>query len=268
MFAMGLTLCFIVFKVPWFAHAVLVMLGAFFAYYLCFWGLNFWTAMAISMGLCALIAALIERTVVRKLYTVPHAQLLVAVFAIYMIVQYGAVAAWGVHPRAAPSFLPLIIKFAGFRVPAEHVIVLVFGAIAIFVVFLFLRKTKIGKAIRATSQDSDTASILGINVNSMRSIVFVLSGIFAGTAGSFLVALYKVDPFIADYIIMKTFIVITLGGFGSVLGAIVGGYTVGIVECLIVGYISSDLRDPILFFAIIVFLLIRPTGVFGVERRR
>jgi len=268
LFAMGLTLPFIVFRVPWFTHAALVMYGGFFTYISCvLWGLNFWLAMAIAAGCCALIAVVLERGVLHYLYDMPHAQLLVVIFGLYTVLQFTAIAAWGVESKSVSNFAPGMIILGGTRIPVSNLIVLVFGLVAIFMVHYFLKKTKLGKAIRATSQDYGTASILGINVNRVRTIVFLITGIFAGLAGAFLVSLFKVDPFMADYVIMKVFIVIVLGGFGSILGTIAGGYIVGMLESLIAGYISSQLRDPILFSIVILILLVRPTGLFAKEKR-
>jgi branched-chain amino acid transport system permease protein len=267
--ALGLVLPFAVFKIPWFTHATMVMLGGFITYSsLFFLGLDLFVAIIISIVGCVVVISVIEKFVMRSLYGIPHFQFFVSIFGFYMIIQYSALAIWGIFPRLPPPFLMRSIEFGPIRISLMFLIVLIVSVFVMLTIFYFLKKTKLGKAIRATSQNSDTANILGINIDRIRLIVFIISGILAGLAGSFLFLLYRVDPFVADYVIMKVFIVMILGGMGSLIGTIIAGFAVGISEVFIVAYVTSAFGDAILFMVVIAFLLIKPTGIYKTERRR
>jgi len=268
LFALGLVATYFVLKVPWFAHATLILLGGYFTYVFVNLGLNFWIAAIISMVLCPILAFLFERYFLRPFYRLTHAQFFVAIFSFYTIMQYSAYKIWGISNKGVGTFSSAIFSIGDIRITSETIIIISISLVAIVAMWLFLKKTRSGKAIRAVSQDSDAASVLGISIGSTRGITFLISGVFAGLAGSLFIGVHSINPFIADYIIIKIFIVVILSGFGNLLGTLVAAYGLGISESFIAYYLSSGLKDVILFFFIIIFLLIRPRGIFEVKGRK
>jgi len=268
LFALGLTIVYSVLKLPWFAYAVILVYGGYFTYSFCFmFNLNFWYGMIIGIILCILISVILERLVVRFLYNIPHFQTFVAIFGIYMCMQYISLAIWGASAKPVPSFTNIILTIGSIRVPLKIIVIATVGIITISLLHLLLKKTKFGKAIRAVSQNYETAGTLGINIHRVRTGVFFISGLLAGVSGAFFGTVHTINPFIADFVIMKTFVVIVLGGISSIRGCLISGYFVGILESLIAAYVSSDFRDAILFGIIILIMFIRPSGFIKIEGR-
>ena len=267
LFSLGVTITYLILKIPWFAHATLILLGGYFTYTFVELGLNFWIAAAISMTFCPIIAILFEKFFLKPFYRLTHAQFFVVVFAFYTIMQYFAYKIWGIQNQSVAPFATTIFSIGDVRISGETIFITCLSIISIFVIWAFLKKTRSGKAIRAVSQDSDAASVLGINIGSTRALTFLISGIFAGLAGSLFIGTHSINPFIADYIIIKIFIVIIIGGFGNLFGTLIASFALGISESFIAYYLSSSLKDVFLFLFVILFLLIRPHGIFEIKRR-
>lgn len=265
--ALGLLLPFQVCKIPWFAHAIIIVWAGYIINFTTQLGLNLGLAILISIASCVILNILIERFALKYFYDIPGEIMLVAIFSIFIALQYLALAWWGPRPRVVPSILSMNISFGGVSFAGDRILIATMGIIAVMLLYIFLNKTRMGKAVRATSQDARTADILGINTSRIRTLVFVISGILAGIAGLLLGSRYMVDPFLTDFIILKLFIVVLLGGFGSVHGTLAGSYIVGISESFISNYVTTGWTDIILFFILIGFLTIRPEGIFGVKRR-
>jgi len=267
--SLGLTLTFTVFKVPYFAHAPVVMFGAFFTYFLCrLYHFNFWLAMVVSACGCALIAAAMERFLFRQFLERHPLEIFTIIFGAYMLMENLALVVWGIYPKVIPPFATYAFQVGTIYINLERIVIILTGFFVIILLHLFVKKTKLGKAIRATSQDMFTASVLGVNIDRIRSLTFALSGALGAVAGSFLGVLYSVNPYLADYIIVKAFIAVILGGFGSIIGTIIGGYVVGLSESLVATYISSEFKDILAFVLAIIILMVKPSGFITVKERK
>jgi branched-chain amino acid transport system permease protein len=133
----------------------------------------------------------------------------------------------------------------------------------IFFLYLFIQQTKMGKAIRAVAQDPEVARLMGIPIHRISAMVFAVSSALAAAAGALVGPIFSVYPAMGLVPIMKAFVVIVLGGMGSIPGAIFGGFILGIAESLGAGYLSSEYKDGFAFAALILVLMIKPTGLFG-----
>jgi len=266
--AVGLTLVFMIFKIPWFVQAILVVYGAYFTYFALGLNIGFIGAVTLSVLGCILLAVLIERLFIRYAMSLKHEQLLIGIFAVLTILKTIALTEWGGYPKYIPSFAPTVIKIGEITITLDRIIMSILSIVIIGLLALFLKRAKLGKAIRATSQDYRTASILGININKISVITFIITGALAAIGGSMLGMIYYVHPKLADLLIMKTFIALILGGFGNIFGALVGSYVVGLTDSLGIAYLGAGMKEILLFIVILVILLIKPSGLFSVGRRK
>jgi len=266
--AVGLTLVFMIFKIPWFVQAILVVYGAYFTYFALGLNIGFIGAVTLSVLGCVLLAVLIERLFIRYAMSWKHEQLLIGIFAVLTILKTIALVEWGGYPKYIPSFAPTVIKIGEITITLDRIIMSILSIVIIGLLALFLKRAKLGKAIRATSQDYRTASILGININKISVITFIITGALAAIGGSMLGMIYYVHPKLADLLIMKTFIALILGGFGNIFGALVGSYVVGLTDSLGIAYLGAGMKEILLFIVILVILLIKPSGLFSVGRRK
>ncbi len=266
--ALGLTLTYGVMGILNFAHGELLMVGAYVAYVLVTgYGVNFLVATLAAMAAVALLAVLIERTTFRFARN-EHLNGLVISLGLIAILQNLALARWGADPLSIPPPLPQIVDIFGVTIGLQRIVVfgLTVGLIGLFMAFL--RFTTLGKAIRATAQSPTVASILGIRVNRVISLAFAMGAGLAALAGALIGTIYNLTPYMGGLPAMKAFVVVILGGLGSVGGAIIAGFLLGVAESLGGGLISSAFKDGFGFAALIVVLLTRPWGLFGFRPER
>ena len=158
---------------------------------------------------------------------------------------------------------PQIFNIFGITVGLQRLIVIIGAALLILLLHLFLKKTLVGTTIEAVAQNREGAMLNGINVNRVSAITFFISSATAAVAASFLSPIFMLSPAMGAILGMKAFIIVILGGMGSIPGAILGGYILGLIESLGGGYISAEYKDVFAFGALILILSIKPTGIFG-----
>lgn len=266
--ALGLTLTYGIMGILNFAHGDLLMVGAYVAYLLVTrYGVNFLLATVAAMLAVAGLALVIERTTFRFARH-EHLNGLVISLGLIAILQNLALAGWGADPLSIPPPFPQIVGVFGVTIGLQRVVAfaLTVGLIVLFMVFL--KATRLGKAIRGTAQNATVASILGIRVNTVISLTFAAGAGLAAMAGALIGTIYNLTPYMGGVPAMKAFVVVILGGLGSVGGAIVAGFLLGIVESLGGGLISSAFKDGFGFVALILVLLLRPWGLFGLRPER
>lgn len=250
------------------AHGEVAMLGAYVALlFTASLQLPFVLAAIIGIGGAAVISFLNERLAYRRIREnkAPTMFLMIAAMGLSIVFQNGSMLLFGAKFQKFPPVLPVSsIAIGNVHVGVLDLLTLGVAAVALIVLEIIITKTKVGLGIRAIASSSKTAGLLGVNVNKMFALVFALAGALAGMAGVLLGLKYNVYPTMGN-IGLKAFIASVFGGLGSVRGAIVGAIVIGVTEVMVSGYLNSGLRDLITFALLIAILLIKPSGLMGVD---
>lgn len=261
--ALGLTLVYGILHVPNFAHGAFYMVGAFVTFHLMSaWGWNYWLAMAGAAACVALIGVLSERLVFHPLRHNPGLHPMIAAIGMLLFLEAGAQALWGADFQRMQTPYTAIIDLGGVTAPAQRLLIIA-GAFTVMVVLqVFLTRTVAGSTIVAMAQNRDGASLVGINANRVAMMTFAISGALAAVAAALYAPINLVYPAMGHLVITKAFVIIILGGMGSVPGAIIGGLIIGFAESFGAYYISTDYKDIISFVLLVVILSFRPQGLF------
>jgi len=266
--ALGMVLIFGVMQVLNFAHGVLFMIGGYFADLFFFHVTGSYPLSVIfSMLSLALIGIVLERAIFRALRQNLPMQI-VASLGLILIIQNGVIQFWG--PAALQmrtSSVSSLVKIGQLSFTVQHFVIIAVVAAAVVMLYLFLMRTRLGTAMRATSQHPEAAVVVGINPNRVYSITFAIACALAGAGGALLGPLFLIFPQMGDGPMLKALSAIIIGGMGSVPGAIIGGLGIGIIESLSTLAIPTDYRDTVVFAILILMLLLRPWGLFGVRVR-
>lgn len=264
--AVGMALIFGTLRLVTFAHGEVFMLGAFIAYTT----VSVWNGPIVIGILLAVAAAgaagvLMEFVGFRQLRNAPHHSSLLVTIGFSIVFINLAQLIWGAETRSFPRDLaPVHVDFMGFTFSSMQIIVYIL-TISILVVLQFtMNHTKLGRAIRATSQDHEAAYVMGVNINRMYSFTFGLGSALGGIGGV-LVGIYynAVYPTMGAMIGLKAFSACILGGLSSIPGAFIAGVFLGVIENLSVAYVSSGYRHVFAFLILIIVLIFRPGGLFG-----
>jgi len=260
--AIGVTLVFGIMGILNFAHGQMVMLGAYTAFFVVSAGLGFWPALAISMLAMGALGLLLERLVFRHTLT-DHMTGLTASLGVIMVIENLAAAAFTPDPRNFDPPLPGSFQIAGLTLSSQRMLVLTLVVLLVVGCYLFLQKTRTGKAVRAMGQNRTGAALVGIQINHVTAVIFILGSAMAGAAGVLYGSLFAISPYMAAAPLMKGFILTVLGGLGSVQGAVLAGFLLGLAESLGSRYLSASFRDGYGFILLIVTLLYFPRGLLG-----
>lgn len=267
--ALGFSLVFGVSNLINFAQGALFMLGAFFAFTGVTWlGLPLVVAALISIALVTLLGVLLESVALTPLANGPYIAPVLSTLAIAIIVDQLAEIIWSPEGRPFPvPFEEHTFYIGGAYITSTDILIFVFGALATVALTIFLTRSWLGRAVRATAQDRDAAAQLGVRTVDVRRLAFALAGTLGALSG-ILVALYfkSVFPQMGMPFALKGFSAALLGGLTSIPGAVVGGITLGVVETLASAYIGEGYRDLVAFSLLLLFLLFRPQGLLGDNR--
>ena len=257
-----------------FAHGDILMIGAYCGFFiLASWGATpvfLLIAFIFAMAMCALIAVLIERFAYRPLRNAPRLNSLITAIAVSLILQNGArvLPFMGPEPRQYPTPQTVNIDIGSISVSNIDLIVILLSAFLMIVLNYIINKTKTGKAMRAVSFDMQAASLMGISVDKTIAFTFALGAVLAAAGGILYATAYpQVEPVMGTMPGLKAFVAAVLGGIGSVPGAMLGGYILGIAETFTKGFLSSQFADAISFAILIIILLVKPTGLMGSTKR-
>ncbi len=262
--ALGLTLVMGILNIPNFAHGHLYMLGGYITYFFINnLGIGYWGSLLLSLVVLGFAGVLLERIVFRPLNGQPHINAFIAAIGALIFLESLALVVWGPQGMRIPNPHPQIFQVLGITMEAQRLLVIVGAAVLIILLHLFLKKTTTGTTIEAVAQNREGAMLTGINVNRVSSMTFFISSATAAVAASFLSPIFILSPAMGAVLGMKAFIIVILGGLGSVPGAIIGGYFLGLIEALGGGYISAEYKDVFAFGALILVLAVKPTGLFG-----
>lgn len=260
--AVGVTLVFGIMGILNFAHGQMVMLGAYTAFFVVSAGLGFWPALVIGTVAMGVMGLVLERVVFRHTLA-DHMQGLTASLGLIMVIENLAAAAFTPDPRTFEPPLPGSFQIAGLTLSSQRMLVLALVVALVAACYIFLQKTRIGKAIRAMGQNRTGAALVGIRTTQVTAVVFALGSAMAGAAGVLYGSLFAITPYMAAAPLMKGFILTVLGGLGSVPGAVLAGFLLGVAESLGSRYLSASFRDGYGFILLIVALLYFPRGLFG-----
>lgn len=266
--ALGMVLIFGVMQVLNFAHGVLFMAGGYVCHF-AFFKLtgNYPASIAFSMAVLGVVGLGLEAAVFRPLRDNIQMQI-VASLGLILVIQNGVVALWG--PQALQMRVPAvqtIVHLGPLSFTAQHFIIIATVAATVILLQVFLTRSRIGTAIRAVSQNPDAARVVGIDTNRIFLFTFAAASALAALGGALLGPLFLIFPQMGDLPLLKALTAIVLGGMGSVPGAVIGGLSIGIVESVSTLFIPTDFRDTVVFGLLILVLLIRPWGLFGVRVR-
>jgi branched-chain amino acid transport system permease protein len=263
MVALGLTLIFGILDIAHFAHGHLYMIAAYLLYILMVTaGINYWAALFVCMAALAVAGVVVERTVYRPLRDQPHINSFIAAIGLILFLE---ALVRGIEPEAlnVPKPIDRVLTVGGVTIEAQRLLIIIGALVLIVLLQLFIKKTRLGTAIEAVSQDREGAALVGISVNRISALTFAVATALAAVAAVLMAPLGFISPEMGSVLILKAFVIVVLGGLGSIQGAIVGGYLLGVLEAMAIAYVSSAYKDVFAFGFLILILAVRPTGIFG-----
>lgn len=268
--ALGYTMVYGIVKLINFAHGDVMMVGAYAGYFVLM-ALGATVpgmagAFIAAMVICGFLAILIERFAYRPLRQSPRLNSLITAIAVELILQnlMRVLPFVGPDPRQFPTMKTRNFSFGIISVSNLQLTVIISSVILMILLNFLVNRTKTGKAMQAVSFDLEASALMGINVNRIIMITFVVGSVLAGAGGVLYATAYpQVDPVMGYIPGLKAFVAAVLGGIGSVPGAMAGGIILGVAETLTKGYLSSQYSDAISYIILIVILLVKPAGLFG-----
>ncbi|AZU62548.1 branched-chain amino acid ABC transporter permease [Neobacillus mesonae] len=266
--ASGLSLIWGTMKMLNLAHGEFYMLGGYFMFFLNVGaGLNPIVAGILSIIGVFIVAIIVETIVIRFLIDKPGWEVnqLIATFGISILLQNLALKFWGERFQNIPYYVKTEVSFLNVNLSAQRLLILVVAILVIVLFWAFLKYSRFGNALRATSQDRDAATINGINTRVIYMLTFGISTLLATVAAIMLAPIYSVNPWMGAAPLLKALAVVVLGGLGSLVGAIVGGILLGLLEAFGILIFSSEWQNVIAFSVLILVLWIRPSGLFGAK---
>jgi len=272
--ALGYTMVYGVMKLINFAHGDLVAFSAYvgLTIFTQFYGsnalslVNIVIVFSLTAIVVAFVGVLLERLAYRPLRTAPRLSAVVSALGASLVIQNAIMLIWGPNMEIFPSdiFPATSWNFGGVIISFTQVVILALSAVLMIALYTFINKTKMGTAIRATAIDQDAAKLMGINVNRIIVIIFVVGSMLGAIGGLFIGVYYRGLTFDMGWLYgLNAFIAAIIGGIGSIPGAMLGGLLLGLFNAMISGYISTEWAETFTFILLIVILIIRPTGILG-----
>lgn len=264
--AMGLTLVFSIMRMINFAHGELYMLGGFAVYFIFNqWGINYWAAVLIGVLLVGIFGLLLERAIFRPL----RHDLLAACLAslgVGIMLQTAALLSFGERDKDVATIFKGVIEISGIYLSVERLAVVLVSAVIAVGLIIFINRFRLGQALQAVAQNPDAAALQGINVNRMNAFGFAIACGLAAAAGGIISPMVYVTPYMGATPILKAFIVVIMGGLGSIPGAVLAGFVLGFIEqftLTLLGYVGNVFG----FVIVMLVLMFRPRGLLGREFR-
>ena len=261
MVALGLGLIFGVMRVLNIAHGPVLMLGAYTTFWLFHWfGLNPYLSLFVSMPALFLVGLLLQRTLVRRVVDAPELSSLLLTFGVSIALVNLAQLAFTSDLRSV-EFLTGSFVLGPFAFSKSRVIACGFAFFITIGAFVFLQKTRLGKALRAVSQSREVAQVCGINVQRIHMIAFGIASALAAAGGTLVAVMVAIQPEMGGIYTFKSFLVIVLGGAGNYPGALLGGLLLGLIEQLSSLFLTTQINEAVAYVLLVLVLLIRPTGL-------
>lgn len=272
--ALGYTMVYGIALLINFAHGEIIMIGAYTTVFtiqllLTQAKLPYFLAIVPTVLVCTLVGILIERFAYKPLRNSPRISNLITAIGASLLLQNTMMRVFGAQPQAVPKIFDLpAVDFFGASISVSTLVTIVTTTVLTILLQIFMKQTKYGKAMVATSQDYGAAALVGINVDSTLTMTFAIGSALAGVASLLYVSSYpQAQPLMGSMLGIKAFTAAVVGGIGLIPGAVLGGLILGIVEALTKAFISSRLPDAIVFGLLILVLLIKPGGLLGEDRK-
>jgi branched-chain amino acid transport system permease protein len=271
--ALGYTMVYGVLRLINFAHGDIFMFGAFVAYFLISrWHAPIYVVFPVTMAATALLGLLVEKIAYKPLRSAPRISLLITAVGVSLFLEYFL----SLNSVFTPDYIafprPLeVVNYDLSLVVITNIQIIIFTVTiaSLFLLYLLVYRTKHGKAMRAVSHDQETAALMGINVDATISFTFVIGTALAGIGGILYGFAYpQINVFMGIMPGVKSFIAAVLGGIGLVHGAVLGGLMIGVSEVFVTAFLSSAMRDAVIFVILLLVLLFRPYGLFGKRREK
>ncbi len=266
--ALGYTMVYGVLRLINFAHGDIFMFGAFTAYYLISrWDVPIYLVFPITMAVTALLGFLIEKIAYKPLRSAPKISLLITAVGVSLFLEYFL----SLNSMFTPNYIGFPRPFEVtsyelglFTVTNVQLIIFAVTGLSLLLLYLLIYYTKYGRAMRALSHDREVASLMGIPVDGIISLTFIVGAALAGLGGILYGFAYpQINVFMGIMPGIKSFIAAVLGGIGIIHGAVLGGLIIGVSEVFVSAFLSSTLRDGVIFFILFLVLLLKPSGIFG-----
>ena len=264
--ALGYTMIYGIIKLINFAHGDIYMVGAYIGFFAVTFGhLPILPALLISMAVTACLGMLVEKLAYKPLRHAPRISILITAIGVSFFLEYASMYFVTPTPRTFPNVISNIsFNVAGFIINGQQLLIFSITIILMALLTYIVQKTKLGKAMRAASFDTETAQLMGVDSDKVISMTFCIGSALAAAAGVLVGVYYNtIDPLMGIMPGLKAFVAAVLGGIGILPGAVVGGIILGVIEALVSGFISSTFRDAAAFAILILVLLIKPSGLFG-----
>ncbi len=266
--ALGYTMVYGIAKMLNFAHGDVIMVGAYASYCtMIYLGWHPLLSILFSIVVCTVLGVAIEAFAYKPLRRAGSLAVLITAIGVSYLLQNAALLIWGSTPKIFTSVVnikPLSLFGGKLTITAESIVTVAACVLIMIGLTLFTQKTKMGKAMRAVSEDKDAAELMGVNVNTTISTTFAIGSALAAVAGVLLCSAYPtLVPTTGSMPGIKAFTAAVFGGIGSIPGAMLGGILLGIIEIFSKSYISTSLSDAIVFAVLIIVLLVKPTGILG-----
>ena len=265
--ALGYTMVYGIVKLINFAHGDVIMVGAYTMYFLVRrMGLPFLPSVVVAMIACAILGVTMDKIAYKPLRKASRLSALITAIGVSLFLQNSFLVFIGSSPRPFPALsAPGHVQiFGGVTASNLTVITIVVSILMMGMLQLIVKKTRAGKAMRAVSEDSGAAALMGVNVNTTIAITFALGSALAAVGSALYASTFPlVDPFMGMMLGLKAFVAAVVGGIGIIPGAMLGGLLLGIAESLTAAYISSQLVDAVVFSMLIIVLLFKPAGLMG-----
>lgn len=263
--AVGLTIIFGTMNVVNFAHGEFVMIGMFAAYWLHqFTGLDPLVLIFLVMPLMFVFGALVQRALIQRVVSEPHETQILLTLGISVLLMNVALLLWGPEPRAVPTpYTFTAFAIGSVHIPVPRLIAFVVAFVLASILWAFLTRTDLGRALRATSENRDWAVLMGIDPVKMYIIAFGIGIALAAAAGTLMTPFFNTFPRAGVFFGMIAFVVVVLGGMGNIVGAVLGALVIGVTESLTAQFVALDLSMFGVFVIFLLVLIFKPTGIIG-----
>jgi branched-chain amino acid transport system permease protein len=261
--ALGLTLIYGILHIVNFAHGEIYMLGAMAVFFFhVVGGVPLWLTLLLVLVLSVLLGLVVERAFFRSLRG-QWLQLVVASVGISLVIQSLGWIVFGIQEKNVPTWFPGVFQFLGVRLPWERLFAAGVGLVLVAGLYLLVYRTKVGLAMRAIEEDEETARMLGINADRVAALSVALGFLLAALAGAFVAPIYSLNPGMGLEVILMSFLIIIVGGLGSITGTVLAGILVGVLQAVGGVVFGAEAAYGLVFVVMIAVLILRPAGLLG-----